>query len=88
MPKEVIVAHGPRFYDDEGREVAQMTQPLVQVSWNREAGYVQIATGTRDPVTFDSNTDAWWFVDLDRQMINQLIRALRRARDQAFGRDE
>jgi hypothetical protein len=87
MPKEVIVAHGPQFYDDGDREVETM-QPLVQVSWNREAGYVQIATGTRAPVTFDSNPDTWWFVDLDRQMINQLIRALRRARDQAFGRDE
>jgi hypothetical protein len=29
-----------------------------------------------------------WFIDLDRRGINQLIRNLRRARDQAFGRDE
>lgn len=29
-----------------------------------------------------------FFVQLDRQGINQLIRNLRRARDQAFGRDE
>jgi hypothetical protein len=33
---------------------------------------------------------AWqgWFVDLDRYRINELIRALRAARDKAFGRDE
>lgn len=29
-----------------------------------------------------------FYVDLDRQGINKLIRNLRRARDQAFGRDE
>lgn len=29
-----------------------------------------------------------WHVDLNRQQINDLIRVLRRARDQAFGRDE
>jgi len=29
-----------------------------------------------------------WHVDLDRPQINELIRVLRRARDQAFGRDE
>jgi hypothetical protein len=28
------------------------------------------------------------FVDLDRRQINELIRALREARDKAFGRDE
>jgi len=29
-----------------------------------------------------------YYVDLDRESINRLIRNLRRARDQAFGRDE
>lgn len=29
-----------------------------------------------------------WHVDLDRNRLNQLIRVLRTARDQAFGRDE
>ena len=29
-----------------------------------------------------------WHVDLDRDQVNTLIRVLRRARDQAFGRDE
>lgn len=88
MPREVIVQHGPRFYNDEGREVPQETQPLVQVGWSREAEYVQIATGVRDPVTYESDQDKWWFVQLDRTMINEVIRVLRRARDQAFGRDE
>ena len=29
-----------------------------------------------------------WHVDLDRSQVNDLIRVLRKARDQAFGRDE
>lgn len=35
-------------------------------------------------------TPSWdgWFIDLDRQRINDLIRALRTARDKAFGADE
>lgn len=29
-----------------------------------------------------------WYVNLNRYQVNELIRILRRARDQAFGRDE
>jgi hypothetical protein len=88
MPKEVILQHEPRFYDESGREIPQETQPLVQISWSREAEYVQMATGQRHPVTHESEQDKWWFVQLNRTMINDMIRVLRRARDQAFGRDE
>ncbi len=88
MPKEIILQHEPRYFDDEGREVPQETQPLIQVSWSREAEYVQIATGVRDAVTHDCDTDTWRFVQLNRDMINAAIKVLRRARDQAFGRDE
>lgn len=88
MPKEVIVQHWPRIFDDEGREVPQETQALVQISWSREAEYVQIATGQRHPVTHESDSSEWLFVDMDRSMINEAIRVLRRARDQALGRDE
>lgn len=69
--------------------------PIVDVRWNRDGSYVQIvsketdAFGGRlvgdDPGTH--YTDGF-YVDLDRQGINKLIRNLRRARDQAFGRDE
>jgi hypothetical protein len=68
--------------------------PIVDVRWQREAGYVQIVTKAEDPfggrVSDDPGvhyTDGM-YIDLDRQAINQLIRNLRRARDQAFGRDE
>jgi len=88
MPKEIVVQHGPRFYDDSGREIPQETQPFVQVSWSQEAEYVQVATGSRDAVTHESNSEQWLFVSLERREINELIRVLKRARDQAFGRDE
>jgi hypothetical protein len=74
----------------------------VEVGWSRER-YVQVATTTLQPGA-DRDRDfidgsgtetepvkpAWdgQFVDLDRHQINELIRTLRRARDQAFGRDE
>jgi len=69
--------------------------PLVDVRWNRDGEYVQIVTKETDahggrlvgdaPETH--YTDGL-YVDLDRNAINRLIRNLRRARDQAFGRDE
>lgn len=69
--------------------------PIVDVRWNRDAGYVQIVTKETDAfggrrVGEDPGvhvTDGF-YVDLDRAGINGLIRNLRRARDQAFGRDE
>lgn len=88
MPREVVLSHGPRFFDEDGKEVPQERQFLVQVSWSKEAEYVQVATGYRDPVTFESNSEEWWFTNLGRREINNLIRVLRRARDQAYGRDE
>jgi hypothetical protein len=88
MPKEIVLSHGPRLYDEDGKESPQSDQGLVQITWSREAEYVQVVTFSRDPVTFESNSDDARWVDLDRRAINDLIRKLRRARDQAFGRDE
>lgn len=76
MPKETVRG--------ESRDPAP---PVVHVGWNaRDAGgYVQLATlpgagGDRGDVGCQ-------FVDLNRDGINRLIRALRRARDSAFGAD-
>lgn len=88
MPKELIVAHEPRLFNEDGNEMPQETQSLVQIGWNGEAQYVQIATGTRHPTTFDSDSSTWQFVQLSRTMINDIIKVLRRARDQAYGKDE
>lgn len=75
-------------------------QRRFEIGWNRDGG-VQIAT-TR--LAEGAEPDSEWldaadgaepkpawdgqWMDLDRYQVNELIRALRRARDQAFGRDE
>jgi len=49
-------------------------------------------TDINDPVSTKPGTSFvhfdGWHVDLNRYRVNELIRVLRRARDQAFGRDE
>jgi hypothetical protein len=59
----------------------------VEVGW-RSGSDVQIATTTR---TANGDAEPAWggqWIDLDRNGVNHLIRALREARDRAYGRDE
>lgn len=66
-----------------------------EVTWS-PAGHVQVAsvnTASTLTLTGDEPGDEpepfdGWRITLDRGGINRLIRSLRRARDQAFGRDE
>jgi hypothetical protein len=71
--------------------------PVVDVVWNRE-GTVQVVSKVQDAdggrwagdyeqVPYCHFTDGM-YIDLDRAGINDLIRKLRRARNQAFGPDE
>jgi hypothetical protein len=61
-------------------------QTVIETGWTRNLPGVQVGTvnpeagGIHDP-------SAGWFVSLDRQGVNRLIRTLRKARDQAFGPD-
>lgn len=88
MPKDyVITAATNRRADELGGP-----REAVRVGWERDR-LVQIATvskagveGSASPL--EAQVDQGQFVDLDRQSINHLIRVLKRARDQAFGRDE
>jgi hypothetical protein len=80
MPKEIVLSADPLH---DGEEV----EGLVQVGWNVEAEYVQVATFSRAMVTHETIWDGF-YVSLNRDGINRLIRNLRRARDQAYGRDE
>lgn len=62
----------------------------VKVGWDRESGHVQVATvAPKMPLvtedTYEENNG--WHVTMSRYSINQLIRTLRKARDQAFGAD-
>ena len=75
MPKEII-----RCDQDEATVQAEL-------GWGREAGYVQLGTTNWSIETNPGDPTRGWFVTLDRHGINRLIRALRKARDQAFGAD-
>jgi len=59
-----------------------------EIRWSRERGDVQLATVADTPPEATGTGGEGWHVSLDRRQINELIRHLRRARDQAFGRDE
>lgn len=62
----------------------------VKIGWSREAGYLQIATVAPQGRELNSTIPEanGWHVDLDRDTINQLIRVLRKARTQIYGKDE
>jgi len=81
MPKEMVIDRNG-FNDDHSRGLR------VEVRWNREASYVQIATVADAAPEASGLGGEGWHMGLERQDINDLIRYLRRARDQAFGRDE
>lgn len=83
MPKETILSD---LMFGEGSEAVG-----IEVHWGREAEYVQLATTLIDQSTHDRlkrEVEGGWFANLNRHKINDLIRKLRRARDQAFGADE
>ncbi len=85
MPKE-IVADPLQFSAEHPDESC-----VVEVSWGREVEHVQIATTlvhSADHTKVTRDVEGGWYANLDRKSINDLIRHLRRARDQAFGRDE
>jgi hypothetical protein len=78
MPKETVISRDA----DSKDEFVQ----VVDVLWGRDAWSVQVVTtwatagGGRDDA---KNV----YVSLSRTGVNSLIRALRKARDQAFGAD-
>lgn len=92
MPAQKVygLQHAPSDDEDYVPQV-----PIVDVRWGRDDNFIQIVTKatTADGGRFAENlsehdvTDGF-YVDLDRNAVNSLIRNLRRARDQAFGRDE
>lgn len=86
MPKELV-------HDSIDLFSAEFpTQECVaEVRWSREAEHVQLATvlvekADHSPVARE--VEGGWYLNLNRRTLNDLIKHLRRARDQAFGRDE
>lgn len=80
MPKEIVIDQS--CFNEDGTRGLR-----TEVRWSREAEYVQVAT-VADQLPEEGIEGQGWFCSLDRRGINDLIRHLRRARDQAFGRDE
>lgn len=89
MPKEAV--YGRMLPIPEGSDPEQ---PIVEVRWSREMDFVQVVSRSKQAecpsIEESENIPAryGWYVELDRRGINELIRNLRRARDQSFGRDE
>ena len=91
MPAEHV--YGEQTILEDSDEAPMV--PIVDVRWGREGGYVQVVTKATDAhggrlagESPDTHFTDGMYVDLGRDAINRLIRNLRRARDQAFGRDE
>lgn len=77
MPKETVY----NAYDHGDSDLFQL-----DLSWGREQNSVQIGTLQVEERTQRKVVDGV-FVQLDRAGCNKLITALRKARDQAFGKD-
>jgi hypothetical protein len=89
MPREYV--YGPAAYPDEQGVTGENENYRIAVSlgWSRQdaGGYVQLGT-IRNGKEHSFDPADGLYADLDREGINDLIRLMRRARDQAFGRDE
>jgi hypothetical protein len=61
----------------------------LKIGWSKESEHVQVATIAADDARTLRPTPEGngWFVQMDRHGINRAIRALRQARDDAFGKD-
>jgi hypothetical protein len=93
MPKETVYGQSMALaVEPGGAIIADPRTPVVEVRWHRESASVQVVSriqereiaGPGESLTCEYGM----YVDLDRHGINHLIRNLRRARDQVFGRDE
>jgi hypothetical protein len=57
---------------------------MIKISWGRGRFGVNIGAAQSE-----SPSAPGWFMEVeDREVVNQIIRTIRRARDSAFGRDE
>lgn len=95
MPKEIVRSYEPvaltkqevEEYEAAGgeRDVVGKIYTQAELGWSREAYFAQLGVTIEDP-SIDWEKRGY-FIQLDRDGINRLIRALRKARDQVFGKD-
>lgn len=84
MPKEVIRDASTFSSDFPTQEL------IAELRWSRD-GDIQLATKRVEVADNSSvwwNVEGGWHINLNRRTVNDLIRNLRKARDQAFGKDE
>lgn len=78
MPTERIYVEDPGTSESPGKHI--------HVQWGQDRCDISVGTVHDNP---DGTEDKAFFVDIvSRTHVNRLIRVLRRARDQAFGKDE
>ena len=63
-------------------------QLCASVYWTRDGGLVSVSVGAREATTAEQLAVPGYHVDLDWNDTNRLVKFLRNARDQAFGRPE
>ena len=87
MPKELV------FQKTEHGDPATR-DAVVRIGWNRAGSRSMVELATVHPTTKEpleplcmGGEGYGWYVILDRDAINHLIRTLRKARDQAYGAD-
>lgn len=76
--------------DSAVAQVSWLKDSWVQLAIEADVSYLQFAADTPDgePLTSDSQRSTVYTPPLSRDEVNHMIRTLRRARDQVFGRDE
>jgi hypothetical protein len=86
MPKEIINNRYllPNQVTGEGPQPDTITH--LHVGWTPNLGSVQVAALAGGDYANDLERPGY-YVDLDRDGINRMIRILRKARDAAFGAD-
>ncbi len=91
MPKERIQSTTAPEFDVTvawGRDTNVQVATAANDADKRLREWTEVADGAETQPGTSFRLFDGWHVDLTRQQVNDLIRVLRRARDQAFGRDE
>lgn len=78
-------AEDPR--DGDARRNYPVLRRGLSVGWSREQGHVEIGMNAFDISTQSGSCDSGMYATFDRAGLNRIIRALRKARDQAYGAD-
>lgn len=75
--------------DCTGSRLVALDDSAVKVGWSKDTEHVEIAIiQDRDREDGGVPDEDAWHSQMNRNGINRLIRILRRARDDAFGKDE